>query len=84
MALIAEKEVLQVHVEWWHLQTKSRLDTQSRKVPSTPVVVGGMEVALSAWVAGARNRILGQELAGEAQTLRRDLVGDADGRGHSS
>ena len=39
-------------------------------------VVGGVDAAISAWVAGARNRALGQELSGEEGKLHADMARD--------
>ena len=61
-AFVKDKDADKGHAQWWRSDTKGKIDTETRKDSgASPAMVGGGPV-LSAWGAGGRNRILGQEL----------------------
>ena len=76
LASVAGKEVVK-----WHSDMKEKIETHTRKDPGASCISDGGGPVLSAWVAEACNRGLGQELTEEGERLHADLVWKARERG---
>ena len=57
-AFVVHKEVVGGHAQWWEPEAKARCDATH----ASPA--GGVDAATSAWAAGERSRVPGQELTG--------------------
>ena len=73
-AFFAGKEVAGAHTQRRDPELKSRLEA------TRPYVVGRMNAAISARVAGKCDSVLGQELMEDGETLRADLAREAKRR----
>ena len=73
-ACAAEKDVVQENTQGWHFDAKEKVDTQSRKDPSVPLVIDGGGSVLSARVAKECDCVLGQILTKLEERLHADLV----------
>ena len=70
LAFVMGKEVVKEHAQWRQSELEEKIDTQNRLDPGASVFLDGGGPSLSAWVAGARNRILIQESPeGEERTF---------------
>ena len=79
-AFVKDKDADKGHAQWWRSDMKDKIDTETRKDSgASPAMVGGGPV-LSAWGAGGRNRILGQELTGVEERAHPDLARKATER----
>ena len=65
---IADGEVAKEHAQWSNPALKPRVEA------SRSLGVGGVEAAISVWVADESNRVLGQELPEEEEVAHADLV----------
>ena len=70
-AFAADKEVVNEHARWWNSELKSQVEA------SRSSAVGGVEAAISAWVADDCNRVLGQVLSEQEGVARAYLVREA-------
>ena len=72
LAFLADKEVVKENAQWRHSGAKDKIDTQTRKDPGASFIMDSGGPVLSAWVAGERSRVLGQELSEEAERMHAD------------
>ena len=74
LAFVADKEVVQRHVQWRHFERKVEIDAQSGRGPVASPGVDSGGAMLAARVAGERNRVLAQELTEEGERAHADPV----------
>ena len=71
LPLVADKEVVKEHAQWWRFERKEKLDTDSGNDPGVSCVLGGGGPALSARVAVDCNRASIRELTEEGERRAR-------------
>ena len=56
LAFSADEDGVKEHVQWWHPEMKSRMDSQSQLNPTDSVFVDGLGAVMSVWKAEKYNR----------------------------
>ena len=79
-AFVTVKGVVKRHTQWRRPEMQENIDTQSQMDPGAAFMLDGGGPALPARVAEECKRILGQELAEEAERHFADLVNKAKAR----
>ena len=81
LAFAAGKDVVKKHAQWRHFEMKEKVDSQSRKDPGAPFVIGGGGSALPAFGCWRAQPRVGPGIYGGVRTSACGPWADGEGEG---